>query len=76
MAIVGDICAPVLTGKSAQRFKRMMERVDSMPERELPEDFYLEFEKSLEKSRLYAQRHKSNLKKAGKNEGKELQSGK
>lgn len=54
----------MLTGKSAQRFKRMMERVDSMPERELPEDFYLEFEKSLEKSRLYAERHKSNLKKA------------
>lgn len=34
------------------------------PEWELPEDFYLEFEKSLEKSRLYAERHKSNLKKA------------
>ena len=45
MATIGDICAPMLTGESARRFLEFKERVDSMPERELPDGFYDEFEK-------------------------------
>ncbi len=62
MATIGDICAPVLTGESARRFLEFKERVDSMPERELPEGFYDEFEKSEEKSRKFAERQKMILK--------------
>lgn len=62
MATIGDICAPMLTGESARRFLEFKERVDSMPERELPEGFYDEFEKSEEKSRKFAERQKMILK--------------
>ena len=54
MAILGNVCTPVLTGESARRFLEAKERVDRLPSVDLPEDFFDELERFLEKSRRFA----------------------
>ena len=44
MAILGNRCAPVLTGESARRFLEAMEKADRLPRRELPENFFSDIE--------------------------------
>lgn len=75
MGYIEDKCAPTLTRKSARRFMEAMEEVDRLPHRELPEDFFDEFEKFQEKSRRYEaeMRHNRKVKNAGKHEAGEIQ---
>ena len=56
MAILGNVCTPVLTGESARRFQEAKERVDRLPSVDLPEDFFDELERFQEKSRRFAEK--------------------
>ena len=75
MGYIDEKCAPTLTGKSARRFLEAMEKVDRLPHRELPEDFFDEFDKFQEKSRRYEaeMRQHVTLENAGKHEAGEIQ---
>ena len=50
MAILGNVCTPVLTGVSARRFLEAKEMVDRLPSVDLPEDFFNELGRFQEKS--------------------------
>lgn len=54
MAILGNVCTPVLAGESARRFLEAKEKVDRLPSVDLPEDFFNELERFQEKSRRFA----------------------
>lgn len=55
MAILGNVCTPVLTEESARRFLEAKERVDRLPSSvDLPEDFFDDLERFQEKSRRFA----------------------
>ena len=47
----------VLTGEAARRFQEEVERVNSMPVRELPEGFYDDIDECIERSRKYVREH-------------------
>ena len=51
MAILGNRCAPTLTGESARRFWEAMEEADRLPRRELPEDFFSDIDYCLRRSK-------------------------
>ena len=59
MAILGNRCAPVLTGESARRFLEAMEKADRLPRRELPENFFSDIENCLRRSKEQAEKDKS-----------------
>lgn len=48
---------PVLTGKSAERFLREVERVNRLPRREMPVDYYDYIDRLLEKSKKFVREH-------------------
>ena len=47
----------MLTGEAARRFQEEVERVNSMPVRELPEGFYDDIDACIERSRKYVREH-------------------
>lgn len=68
MAILGNRCAPVLTGESARRFLEAMERADRLPRRELPENFFSDIENCLRRSKEQAEKDKSETATVGRHE--------
>ena len=64
MAILGNRCAPVLTGESARRFLE----ADRLPRRELPENFFSDIENCLRRSKEQAEKDKSETATVGRHE--------
>ena len=58
LSLGNRVCVfPVLTGKSAERFLREVERVNRLPRRERPVDYYDYIDRLLEKSKKFVREH-------------------
>ena len=68
MAILGNRCAPTLTGESAKRFWEAMEEADRLPRRELPEDFFSDIDYCLRRSKEQSEKDRSVTIAEGKHE--------
>lgn len=68
MAILGNRCAPVLTGESVRRFLEAMEKADRLPRRELPENFFSDIENCLKRSKKQAEKYNSETVTVGRHE--------